>query len=284
MSTRTASYAALRYSSSTNRRPSGGGGSGGAVPRRSLARPSSGAPQFTLHGTRRSTPGVGRTFASPTHTPMRGAEPRAHGMRGVSTPAQATKVLGGGRPTTSGEAAAASLTARAAEVAAHLPLHHGAYPRRWVQKLARYETAGDYTEAVAAGACRTAPADFSCEAAPYDAGRASCCPPDDAPSEYDLARAELRRAPTILRRPPKAPRRDRTGRLTKNVREAMDQGKYVRTRYLRLREVGVHAPAALGPYPTEGGGAARGCGGSAYTRTWQEAQAAGQLPADWRVR
>ena len=50
------------------------------------------------------------------------------------------------------------------------------------------------------------------------------------------------------------------------------------------KALSVHAPAALGPYPTEGGGAARGCGGSADTRTWQEALAAGQLPDGWRAR
>ena len=179
--------------------------------------------------------------------------------------------------------------AQSASVGHHADLHarhakgyHGHYPHRWVQKMRSHQDAQEYIFNLTKKAVcledtiKWKLSDFGCDGVPQvrDDARADVLLPAPRASTRTWRSAASGCAPTQAAR-------QRLNLLFKILNaEVMPQSQYIKTRY--MRKVNLPTPEERQHWPTERLGAA-GCGSSgAFAKTWQEAQAMGHLPADYR--
>lgn len=277
-------------------RPLNGGGLATMRSKERHAHPSHDARSFTLHGVHRTVGGVGRHYHhTPTHTPHRGATPRGHGGHGGTYKVSVTR--GGAPQQCATNDAALAAEHQVASIGHRAGLHtrfakgfHGHYPHRWVQKVEGHQTAEEYVlELARRSVClnddhlKYLASEFDCEGGCLKCETrppACCASSDDAATYNDPAWYTRRRRPA----PRRKLRADDDHLLVKLLHNhaAMPQSEYVRTRYMRRRNL--PTPANRQHWPTEGTGAA-GCGSSdraAAAKTWEEAVALGRLPADYR--
>lgn len=255
------------------------------------ARPSHKEAHFSLHGVHRTTPGIGRHYHhTPTHTLFKGATPRGHG--GTNGTYKVSIALGGssqrcatneGTDAEIALAQKASVDHRADVHRRHADVYHGHYPHRWVQETKRSASADEYLFKLQQNIVCMNHDDikfnyhYDCSGGlRSDVGPASCCARMLPSPTQDPAYYRRRYKPALRKRL----RADDQHQLFKLIRaDVRPQSEYIKTRYLRRQNL--PTPKSRQHFPTAG--LAAGCGGSGDTvRTWQEAQAAGQLPANYR--
>lgn len=248
-------------------------------------------PNFSLHGIHRTTIGVGRYYHhTPTHTLFKGNLPVGHG--GFQGTYKVSIVQGGtpercatndGTPDALANAQTASLNKHADLHTRHADVYHGTYPRRWVQYTRGHMSAEEYIKKITEEAiCANQenitmnPREYDCDNKCSKCERTdtpTCCEPAD---NSDAALLQTRRYRPAKR---KKLRVNDTHLLFKIINaEVRPQSEYIKTRYLRKHNI--PTPSNRQHYPT--GGMSSACGISSATKTWEQAQAAGHLPADYR--
>lgn len=257
------------------------------------ARLSHSQPNFSLHGIHRTTPGIGRHYHhTPTHTLFKGSEPRGHGgSKGVY---KVRIAMGGssqrcasndGTARDVADAQTTSVDHRADLHQRHADVYHGHYPRRWVQETKRNESAEEYLFKLKQNIVCMNLDDikfnlkYECNGDIHEeTGPVACCSKssDIAAWTHDPAYYTRRYKPALRKRL----RADVDHLLFKLIKsDVQSQSEYIKTRYLRRQNL--PTPKSRQHFPTAG--LTAGCGGTESTvRTWEEAQAAGRLPANYR--
>lgn len=249
---------------------------------------------FSLHGIHRTAIGIGRYYHhTPSYTPFKGNLPTGHGgshgnykVRIVQGSNPERCATNNGTPDSLANAQTASLNKHSDLQTRHADLYHGTYPRRWVQYTRGHMSAEEYIQKITEEAmCANQenitmnPREYDCDYKCAKCERTNtpgCCEPLDTAGIAAAALLQTRRYRPAKR---KKLRADDTHLLFKIINaEVRPQSEYIKTRYLRKHNI--PTPSNRQHYPTGGTGSA--CGISSATKTWEQAQAAGHLPADYR--
>lgn len=240
-------------------------------------------PQFSINGNHRTTPGIGRLHHhTPSHTLFKGNAPRGHGgFKGTYK----IKINMGERCfSNDGTVQTSSLNSHSSLQHMHPDVYFGTYPHRWVQHTENNKDNKHYISKLQEkAACLNEDnikfnKNFDC------LGNCIACESTITPVCCDpIDEDALRDSGYYLRtyKPGRQKKYKITNQrhLVKLLRaDVIPQSEYVRTRY--LRKSNLPTPLNRQHFPTQG--YASSCGSSSAFKTWQEAQAAGVLPADYR--
>tara|TARA_B100000683_G_scaffold261534_1_gene287593 strand:+ start:185 stop:1093 length:909 start_codon:yes stop_codon:yes gene_type:complete len=247
---------------------------------------------FSLHGTHRTTPGIGRHYHhTPTHTLYKGNLPKGHGGHNGQ---YKLSLVEGGAPQrcASNEGTDQQLAnQQTTSLNRHADLHsrfakgyHGHYPNRWVQKTIKTLDNKEYVYNLQKQVVCLNQDNIQWKLSEFDCDgkclkcettqTATCCHNNDDNDPHLFGR---RTRPARQRK-----LRANDSHLLFKILNAdvKPASEYIKTRYMRKHNL--PTPANRQHWPTEGQGATS-CGGTtSFTKTWQEAQTLGQLPANYR--